>query len=273
MKNLYTRTITGIIFVAVIIGSMILHPLAFAAVIFIILIIAFVEFYKLGNYGEIIPQLALGTITGSITFMLLVLAGMGIIQLKYLAIIPVLLLIPFVAELFRDKPSAFQNIAFTVFPVFYLSIPFAAMVLLMSPLVIAGFPSWHILFSLFIIIWANDTFAYLTGMWLGKHKFFERISPKKTWEGTIGGVIFGLIAGYVMSVFFKELTVIQWLAGSLIIIVTGTFGDLAESLLKRNFNVKDSGNFFPGHGGVLDRFDSVLFAAPAVFCYLILLGS
>jgi phosphatidate cytidylyltransferase len=272
VKNLYTRTITGIIFVAVIIGSMILHPLAFAAVIFVILAAAILEFYNLSSNNTIQPQKITGIIIGGLVFSAFILTGMQIIHSEYLTIIPILILVPVAAELFRNRPNAVQNIAFTVFPILYLSIPLSAMVLLISPMITKEAVHWHILFSFFIILWANDTFAYLSGMWLGKHKFFERISPKKTWEGTTGGLVFGLVAGYVMSVFFKELTVIQWLIASLIIIVTGTLGDLSESLLKRTFGVKDSGNFFPGHGGVLDRFDSVLFAAPALFCYLILLG-
>ena len=115
----------------------------------------------------------------------------------------------------------------------------------MSPLVAGEYAPWHIALSFFIISWAYDTFAYLTGMLLGKHKLFERISPKKTWEGTIGGTIFGLAAAYVMSIFFVELTLIQWLTAALIIMVTGTFGDLSESMLKRRFNVKIREPFSP----------------------------
>jgi phosphatidate cytidylyltransferase len=272
VKNLYTRTITGIFFVAIIIGSLILHPLAFAAVIFVIMITGFVEFFRLVKNGHIFPQYVSGIFTGSIVYLIPVLAAQGLISPKYLALLPFLIFVLFVAELFRDKPNTMQNLAFTIFPLAYLSIPLTTLVLLMSPLVVNDQPHWHIIFGFFTISWSYDTFAYLTGMWLGKHKLFEKISPKKTWEGTFGGTIFGLIAAYILSVFFIELSVTQWLAAGLIIIVTGTFGDLSESLLKRKFSVKDSGNFFPGHGGVLDRFDSVLFAAPALFCYLILLN-
>ncbi len=105
--------------------------------------------------------------------------------------------------------------------------------------------------AFFFILWSNDTFAYLVGMVVGKHKLFEKISPKKTWEGTIGGIFFGLLAAFILSLFFKELMLWQWLVAAMIINISGIFGDLSESLLKRHFNVKDSGSILPGHGGIL----------------------
>jgi phosphatidate cytidylyltransferase len=125
-----------------------------------------------------------------------------------------------------------------------------------------------ILLAVFVTIWVNDTGAYLVGVTLGKHRLFERISPKKSWEGFFGGAFFALISAYVFSLFIKDLSLIQWLIFSEIIVIFGTFGDLAESLLKRTLNMKDSGNVIPGHGGLLDRFDSMLLAAPAVYLFL-----
>jgi len=272
VQNLYTRTITGAIFVALIIGSLIVHPLAFTAVIYFLMITGLLEFYRLTNLNHIFPQRAIGLISGSVIFIIPALAALGILSPKILVLLPLLIFVIFIAELFRNKPNALQNIAFGIFPLAYISIPLSILILLISPLVNDNNPHWHILFGFFIISWSYDTFAYLTGMWLGKHKLFEKISPKKTWEGTIGGLIFSFIAAYLLSLFFNELTPAQWLIGAFIIAVSGTFGDLSESLLKRKFNVKDAGNFFPGHGGMLDRFDSVLFSAPSLFCYLILLN-
>ena len=272
MKNLITRTITGAFFVAIIIGSMILHPLSFAAVIFVIMVVGLKEFYKMVEQSKVHPQKALGYIAGSVVYLIPVLASQGMISPKHLAFLPGLVFIFFITELFRKKQHAIHNVAFSIFGVAYISIPLATLSMLLSPLAAGDPPTWHILFALFIISWSNDTFAYLTGIWLGKHKLFERISPKKTWEGTIGGTLFALLAAYILAEFFYELTILQWMGGALVIVVSGTFGDLSESMLKRKFEVKDSGNFFPGHGGVLDRFDSVLFSAPAFFCYLILLN-
>lgn len=272
MQNLYTRTITGVIFVALIIGSLILHPLAFVAIIYLIMLAGLLEFFNLAGNNEVSPNRPMGLVAGSIVFIIPSLAALGIISPKFTVILPLLIFILFVAELFGNKPNSLQNIAFSIFPIAYISIPLSILIFLMSSMVSNDQPHWHIAFSFFIILWSHDTFAYLTGMLIGKHKLFEKISPKKTWEGTIGGTIFGLLAAFLLSFFFKELSTWQWLVGALIIVVFGTFGDLSESLLKRIFHVKDSGNFFPGHGGVLDRFDAVFFAAPALFCYLIFLN-
>jgi len=272
VQNLYTRTITGVFFVALIIGSLILHPLAFVAVIYVLMLTGLLEFFRLANKNDVYPQRIMGFVVGSIIYLIPAFAALGMISPKSIAFLPLLILVFFIAELFRNKSNSLQNIAFSIFPIAYISIPLSILIFLMSSVVIRSHPHWHIAFSFFIILWSHDTFAYLTGMAIGKHKLFEKISPKKTWEGSIGGTIFGLAAAFVLSLFFKELNTWQWLAGALIIIVTGTLGDLSESLLKRNFNVKDSGNILPGHGGVLDRFDAVLFSAPALFCYLILLN-
>lgn len=272
MQNLYTRTITGLILTALIIGSLIIHPLAFVAVIYFIMLRGLLEIFRLGNNIEIYPQMFLGFVVGSFIYLIPALAALGMISPKNIAFLPLLIFAFFIAELFRNKPNSLQNIAFSVFSVAYISIPLSMLIFLISSLVIKDQPHWHIAFSFFFILWSHDTFAYFTGMLIGKHKLFQKISPKKTWEGTIGGTIFGLIAAFLMSLFFKELNTWQWLVAALIIILSGTLGDLSESLLKRKLNVKDTGNIFPGHGGVLDRFDAVLFSAPALFYYLLLLN-
>ncbi len=128
-----------------------------------------------------------------------------------------------------------------------------------APLLIMGF---------FILIWVNDSFAYIVGKTIGKHKLFPRVSPKKTWEGTIGGFLFALLAAYIISKYETDLSLVQWLILALVIVVSGSFGDLLESKFKRDAGVKDSGAILPGHGGMLDRLDSLIFAAP--FAYLTL---
>jgi phosphatidate cytidylyltransferase len=271
VKNLITRTITGAIFVALIIGSLIAHPFAFTGVIYLIMLACLLEFFRLANHNEVYPQKITILITGSVLYIIPSLVALELISPLYLAFLPVLIMIFFVTEFFRNKPNALQNLAFSILPMVYISIPLAMLVFLTGPLVTGNNPHWHIAFGFFIILWSDDTFAYLTGILIGKHKLFEKISPKKTWEGSIGGLIFGLISAYILSVFFTELSTLEWLGAALVIAVTGTLGDLSESLLKRKFNVKDSGTLLPGHGGVLDRFDSVLFSAPALFCYLVIL--
>jgi phosphatidate cytidylyltransferase len=125
-----------------------------------------------------------------------------------------------------------------------------------------------ILLGFLVMVWTNDTFAYLVGRMIGRHKLYEKISPKKTWEGSFGGLIFTLVAAYILSRFYPALTTTEWLIMSLITVVFGIIGDLFESLMKRMYGLKDSGNIIPGHGGVLDRFDAIFFSSPMVFVYL-----
>jgi phosphatidate cytidylyltransferase len=253
-------------------GSIIIHPFAFAIVMFAIMMVGLLEFFRLAGSLEIYPQRLLGFTVGAITYIIAALTALGVVSAWYLALLPPLIIVFFIGEMFRTMPNSLLNIAFCIFPIAYISIPFSILIFLMNPIVTGDNPHWHLLFSFFIILWSQDTFAYLVGMTLGKHKLFEKISPKKTWEGTIGGTFFGLLAAFILSLFFKELPTWQWLVAALIINISGTFGDLSESMLKRRFNVKDSGNIFPGHGGVLDRFDAVIFSAPVLFCYLLLLN-
>ena len=124
----------------------------------------------------------------------------------------------------------------------------------------------------FILIWANDSFAYLVGRKFGKTKLFERISPKKTWEGSIGGVFFGLLLGYLNSQIFDGLDTPTWMAIAVIVVIFGSLGDLVESLFKRSLGIKDSGKILPGHGGVLDRFDGIFISAPMVYTFLKILS-
>ncbi|MBK6281354.1 MAG: phosphatidate cytidylyltransferase [Draconibacterium sp.] len=127
--------------------------------------------------------------------------------------------------------------------------------------------------GIFFIIWIYDSMAYVFGSMLGKHKICVRISPKKSWEGLIGGTVFAVITGIVNSLFFDELSLINWVVVALLIVAFGTSGDFFESKLKREAGVKDSGNILPGHGGMLDRFDTMLFAAPVIFVWITLFGN
>ncbi len=175
----------------------------------------------------------------------------------------------FIVELFRKQENPFEVIAFSVLGLIWIVVPFA--LINIFPIYF-GEQSKYLLLMMFIIIWANDTLAYCAGSIFGKHKLFERVSPKKTWEGTlISAVLTMLIACFLPKIFALNLTIVQMLVFSAIIIVAGTLGDLIESLFKRTMGVKDSGNILPGHGGMLDRFDSYLLVIPFVLFYLILI--
>ncbi len=125
-----------------------------------------------------------------------------------------------------------------------------------------------ILLGIFILIWASDSGAYVFGVTMGKNKLFERISPKKTWEGFIGGVVISQVAAFLLSRYFGDLGYLHWGIIAGIVAVFGTLGDLVESMIKRSVKIKDSGKILPGHGGILDRFDSLLFTIPVIFTYL-----
>ncbi|MBW6460547.1 MAG: phosphatidate cytidylyltransferase [Bacteroidales bacterium] len=271
-SNLLVRTLTILVAAPIVLGILIWNPLAFSTVVFLFMIIGLFEFYRLTNFHDIYPHRATGILVASVMFILMTLAALKIIEGWYLVFIPLMVSLLFVAELFRNHDNAVLNLAFGILPLVYIALPVSMVIYLMSPVVTGGHPHWHVLFGYLIILWSHDTFAYLTGIYLGKHKLWERVSPKKTIEGSLGGLIFAIAASVILSLFFTELTAWQWAIAAVIISVTGTFGDLSESLLKRKFNVKDSGQVFPGHGGMLDRIDSILFSAPAMFCYLFLLN-
>jgi phosphatidate cytidylyltransferase len=176
----------------------------------------------------------------------------------------------FVAELFRNQTKPLENLAFSMFGIAYLAIP-------MGLIVSASFDSegnyqpWYILFF-FFFMWASDTGAYFAGRFFGKRKLFERLSPKKTIEGFIGGMLASGLLGWAAHSHLGKFGLIEWIGIGVLLSITGTAGDLFESMLKRQAGVKDSGNILPGHGGILDRFDSALLSAP-VYWILLYLGA
>ena len=267
MKDIYTRTLTGIVFLLVVLGALIFDPLAFFIVFAAFNFIGLKEFAKLTGYSENRKPGIEYYLFGVIIYLIIGLSGLGYIDIRNTAIIFVIFFLQIAIELFRKPDPSWKYIATNITGFIYISLPFG----LLNSLYFTGAitePHFGIILGVFMILWSSDIFAYLTGSMFGKHRLFERISPKKSWEGSIGGLVFALIAAYVISLFIDRLTLSQWLIMTVIIVISGTIGDLAESLLKRNAGVKDSGNIFPGHGGVLDRFDALLFVTPMVFVYL-----
>jgi phosphatidate cytidylyltransferase len=269
VNNLLLRTLTGFVFVVAIIGSILFSPIAFAILFLVFTILALHEFYQLTGISQVsYIQNFIGITGGLALYILVSLAAMEILDKNWLLILLLIPLISIICELFSKHEKPFDNISKTLTGIIYISVPFATLNFFYNPSFATGEIHPHLLMGFFLILWTSDTFAYLTGMTFGKHKLFERVSPKKTWEGSIGGFIFGMLASWVLSIYFTDLNLVQWLGLGLITIVFGTFGDLAESMVKRSMNVKDSGKLLPGHGGLLDRFDAALLAAPAVFIYL-----
>lgn len=263
MKNLITRTLTGVVFLVVILGSIIWHPFAVLFVFFVLNVIALSEYANiLSKKGVHIPPMSL-IFLGSLVYLIIGLFSNSIIESKTLLLVLPLLFVFFMSSIFRDSDKTLEELAFKIIGIIYISIPFA-LFNVVENMGIVGQEGHNPLFLImfFIIVWSNDTFAYLFGSAIGKHRLFERISPKKSWEGSIGGGISAIIIAVILSHYFSLLDPYIWILFALIIVVTSVIGDLFESLIKRQVGVKDSGYIMPGHGGVLDRFDAAIFAIP-----------
>lgn len=270
MKEFFTRTLTGAVLAFLILGAIFWSPWAFFSLMAVFSLIGLSEFNKLfqpSGYGR---GSLIYYFVGLSVYVLTALSGMSVIDVSNVLLIVLSFFILIGAELFRGNEHSWRHAAGSVIGIIYVAIPFGMMnAFFFVKSADLAFPS--IVLALFILVWANDVFAYLIGTTLGRHKLSEKLSPKKTWEGSVGGIIFTILFAWIFSVFAKELTLTQWLVFGLIISVTANLGDLAESMLKRSAGVKDSGKLLPGHGGVLDRFDAVLFATPFVFFYLFLI--
>ena len=274
MRNLLTRSLTGAIFVSLLLGSILWNELAATCVLGVFFVLGVIEFYSLFDSHEHIRLKKWINISSAfLVFALLLLALNKLIpEIFALTTVPLVFLMN-TTELWRKQKNPIQNMAVGTFGLIYLVAPFFLMIYIhhIDQYVIsamAGKPYFPILAGFFVLVWTNDTFAYLTGMLMGKRKLFERISPKKTWEGTIGGIVLCMITISLLSLLINSYSIKDWMFIAGIAAITGTFGDLLESKLKRMAGVKDSGQIMPGHGGFLDRFDSLLLATPFVWLYV-----
>jgi phosphatidate cytidylyltransferase len=235
-------------------------------VFFIICVLTLLEFYTLTGLDGLVPQKTFGTICGMVIFSLSFFVERGDINYKfYFVIFPLVSLVYMIKLYKRFERKPFTNIAFTFLGIFYVAIPFS---LLNIAAFHNGVYNFEIIWGCLFILWATDTGAYFAGTWFGRSKLFERISPKKSWEGAVGGAVLALIFAVGIAYFFKSFLMWQWLVIAAIIIVGGTYGDLVESLLKRSIEIKDSGDSLPGHGGFLDRFDGLLISAPSIVAFV-----
>jgi phosphatidate cytidylyltransferase len=270
MKNLIQRTVTGIVFIAMLIACILCGKFSFGILFMAITALALWEFHQLTNEkcGVQINK-AVAAVCGAVLFACLFAVQCWWLDWWILGIYLLLVIAVLIAELYRKKQNPVLNWAFFTLGQLYIALPFACLNFI--PFARTDFSGDYgagLLLAFFVTIWINDTGAYVTGMTLGRHRIFERISPKKSWEGFFGGLVFSFGSAYVFSLFETSLSLLQWLGFSVIIVTFATFGDLSESLLKRTIGVKDSGNILPGHGGILDRFDSILFASIAISIYL-----
>lgn len=273
MKNFRQRAITGLSFAAVMTAAILYNHWTFFLVFTIITALGLFEFYKLMRSEHTDPQSITGVIIGTIFFLGFSFLTLFRLPWSWMMIaFPVVALI-FIAELYRNREHPFLNIAVILTGMIYFMVPLILMVRMAfditeTDVVYRG----GLIMGFILILWSSDTGAYMLGSQIGRHRLFERISPKKSWEGFAGAVLSGLFAGWVVSHWFTMLSLTEWLIISQIIVVAGTLGDLVESMLKRSIGVKDSGELFPGHGGILDRFDGLVLSMPFVFTYLFIAG-
>lgn len=265
MSNLLTRIITGTVFVTLIIASLWYGMIPTVILFSIFTVLGLIEFYKLFNQHQSVQvNWKFASFIGLLTF--------GILASTFLDWIPKItlyLLVPvwflnMLVELWNKKNEPIYNIAIQMLGIIYIVLPFYLMIELNHQSSL-DMPR---AIGMFLLIWTNDSFAYLTGRLFGKTKLFERISPKKTWEGTIGGGILTIVVATLLAFFYNDQQdLIFWIIAACIVVPCSVLGDLLESLFKRNLKIKDSGTILPGHGGILDRFDAALFTVPFYFCW------
>ena len=269
MKNLIIRAITGILFIGIIIGAILYSKYTLLALLLVITTLTLTEFYRLIE-GSNLPKLTLfvNILGGNYLTLSLYLYASDILPAfsKGVVFIPY-----FIIQLYMKDKDPITRWSHSFMGQVYIALPIGLLSFLaFEPSSTFLFYNPWLLLSFFAFIWINDTGAFLVGSAIGKKRLFERISPKKSWEGFWGGIAFNLVLAYILSTQFNVLSQLEWYGLAITVSIFATLGDLCESLLKRTLQIKDSGSILPGHGGMLDRFDSVLLAAPAAVIYLFL---
>lgn len=275
-KNLIVRTITGILFVAVMVSGF-LNAMAMMLLFCIITGLTLWEYTGLvNNYvADTTVNRFISTVGGVYLFIAVGAWASGIVT-GFAVLVPYILTIIYllISELYTKSANAVADWAYTMLGQLYIALPLALINILAFPVQDIQYYDMYLPLSVFILLWCNDAGAYCVGSLIGKHKLFPRISPGKTWEGSIGGGVIAIIAAGIIGYLVNNsdaghlLNVWEWLGLAVIVVVFGTWGDLVESLFKRTLGIKDSGNILPGHGGMMDRFDSSLMAIPAAVIYL-----
>jgi len=272
LNNFSKRTLSGLIFVMLIVSSILISPVSFIIVFGAVVYLASYEFFgfkkKVFNKRDRVFFSAISVV--------IFLAGFNIasddLNFPYVIfLVPFFVLLDFFF-LLRDRKKLLPKLSYGITGWLYIAIPFSILNFLAYHFNNNEFSSVFLL-SIFILIWTNDTFAYLVGNYFGKHSLFYQISPKKTVEGFWGGLVFSVLAGWIISLYSPFLNASMWLIIGLIVSLTGNLGDLTESAFKRNVDIKDSGKIIPGHGGVLDRFDAAIFVFPSVYFVLLLMNN
>ncbi len=274
LKNMFVRALTGAVYVVLLVGCTVGHPMA------MFFFFAAVSAATLWEFATVMNRhngLELNKLILSISGVLLIAATwsmqVGLVNSRQLfGLYGFSMLYLLVSELYRKAPNPLANWAFSFGTQLYIALPFALLPLISID---GATYNWLPILATFVFLWTNDTGAYLTGSALHNvfpAKLFERISPNKSWVGSIGGGLLTVAVSLIFAHYDTQMSQLLWMGMALVVVVFGTWGDLIESLLKRQLGIKDSGNVLPGHGGMLDRFDSALLAIPAVVIYFVLVA-
>ncbi len=285
-KSLLTRTLTAAVFVAVLLSAIHYNYISFTVLFFIVSIWGLWEFYKIAEKLGAKPFRISGIISAIVLYASSVCGNQSCVVSWAEKLVPVFIFLIFVLAIFSKEEKPLHDVFYTIIGLVYSVLPFVLLNKL-ACLPLSDFNSplmpfrednscyynlvvynYGTVLGMILLIWASDSFAYLVGSMIGKRKLYEKISPGKTWEGTIGGGVLTMASSYIVAGWFPEIQFVHWLVISVLVVVFGTLGDLFESLLKRQAGIKDSGKIMPGHGGILDRFDSLIFVTPFVYLYL-----
>ncbi|WP_225986497.1 phosphatidate cytidylyltransferase [Rufibacter sp. LB8] len=265
LNNLQQRVLAGAIGGVAFVGAIYFSEWTFFLLFLLLTVLGLLEFYRLLAAKGFQPNRAIGVLLGSGLYVLGFFVKRGDLSNDWLFILPPVMLLVLVAELYRRKDAPFTNVALTLVGVFYIAAPFT---LLHALAFLPDRYSWQIILGVMFLIWSSDTGAYAAGKTFGKNKLFPRISPGKTWEGWVGGVVLSLGVAWLLAQYYTDLPLEHWLGVAVLVSIFGVLGDLVESMLKRSLDVKDSGTLIPGHGGILDRFDSLILVIPFLVAFL-----
>lgn len=265
-KEPLKRVTAGIVGAALIIGMVMFSEWTYITLFLVICTASLIEYHLLIRKREVQTNIIPAVISGVFVFCSPFLIMKGWMEAKHLIIFAGFIYVLFFWEILRKNLQPFRSLAYSVLGVLYIGLSLG-----LFHLAAYYDGSYNELFVLgiFVLIWSNDTGAYIAGVSFGKNKLFMRISPKKTWEGSIGGAFLTLFTGFLLSLFSEDILLKHWLIIALLIIITASLGDLVESYFKRSINVKDSGSVIPGHGGFLDRFDGFFLSAPFITLYVV----
>jgi phosphatidate cytidylyltransferase len=264
--NLTQRVIVAILGVVIIISAIYWHVWSYFVIFLIIVFLLIREFYKLVGLDGYLPLTFWGTISGMLIFTFTFLVQMQIIEpVIFYLVFPFCSIIFFIKLYKKSDVKPFTSIAYTFLGILYVAIPFALLHIIAFS---TGSYKFEIVTGILLLTWASDTGGYFAGTFFGKTKLFHRISPKKSWEGFVGGAVLTLLIAFLLANMAPILPLWKWMTIGILTVTAGTYGDLVESLFKRSINIKDSGASLPGHGGFLDRFDALLLSLPFIAAFL-----